>query len=352
MFFPISQGKKLVGATSDENRVITIKICELWQQRTAPSKNCTDVHRVIDKENRVPENGLAKPWITSLEQGLPRNIRGTLYNGGNVLMLLFYTEFMKFTLPVFLTFNQAKEEDLSVSKGARSFPVYYWFKFVVHKETKKTIKYEEYRKLPATEQENYKVIPQMKYYNVFNIDQTDFAGKYPERYERMKKGEQPEDYSDRMIYEALDELVYLQNWYCPIKVQYSDSAYYSPSSDHIVCPQREQFPQGAEFYGTLLHEMAHSTGSPQRLNRTFGCFFGDALYAREELVAELTAALCGAFFGYATAPQENNAAYLKHWLTKLREEPAFLVEILGDVNKAAKMIADKVTEPVNEPAAA
>jgi antirestriction protein ArdC len=232
-----------------------------------------------------------KPWIASLEQGLPRNIRGTLYNGGNVLMLLFYTEFMKFTLPVFLTFNQAKEEDLSISKGARSFPVYYWFKFVVHKETKKTIKYEEYRKLPATEQENYKVIPQMKYYNVFNIDQTDFAGKYPERYERMKKGEQPEDYSDGMIYEALDELVCLQNWYCPIKVQYSDSAYYSPSSDHIVCPQREQFPQGAEYYGTLLHEMAHSTGSPQRLNRTFGSFFGDALYAREELVAELTAAL-------------------------------------------------------------
>ncbi len=267
-------------------------------------------------------------------------------------MLLFYTEFMKFTLPVFLTFNQAKEEDLSVCKGARSFPVYYWFKFVVHKETKKTIKYEEYRKHPATEQENYKVIPQMKYYNVFNIDQTDFAGKYPERYERMKKGEQPEDYSDGMIYEALDELVCLQNWYCPIKVQYSDSAYYSPSSDHIVCPQREQFPQGAEYYGTLLHEMAHSTGSPQRLNRTFGSFFGDALYAREELVAELTAALCGAFFGYAAAPQENNAAYLKHWLTKLKEEPAFLVEILGDVNKAAKMIADKVTEPMNEPAAA
>lgn len=69
--------------------------------------------------------------------------------------------------------------------------------------------------------------------------------------------------------------------------------------------------------------MAHSTGSPQRLNRTFGSFFGDALYAREELVAELTAALCGAFFGYAAAPQENNAAYLKHWLTKLKEEPAF-----------------------------
>ena len=63
-----------------------------------------------------------KPWIASLEQGLPRNIRGTLYNGGNVLMLLFYTEFMKFTLPVFLTFNQAKEEDLSVCKAHARFP--------------------------------------------------------------------------------------------------------------------------------------------------------------------------------------------------------------------------------------
>ena len=205
-------------------------------------------------------------------------------------MLLFYTEFMKFTLPVFLTFNQAKEEDLSVSKGARSFPVYYWFKFVVHKETKKTIKYEEYRKLPATEQENYKVIPQMKYYNVFNIDQTDFAGKYPERYERMKKGEQPEDYSDGMIYEALDELVCLQNWYCPIKVQYSDSAYYSPLPTISFARRgRRQLSRRSGILRHASHEMAHSTGSPQRLNRTFGSFFGDALYAREELVAELTA---------------------------------------------------------------
>ena len=98
--------------------------------------------------------------------------------------------------------------------------------------------------------------------------------------------------------------------------------------------------------------MAHSTGNPQRLNRTFGSFFGDETYAREELVAELTSALCGAFFGIATTPQDNNAAYLKHWLTKLKQEPAFLIDILGDVNKAAKMITERVTEPINEPVAA
>ena len=267
-------------------------------------------------------------------------------------MLLFYTEFMKFTLPVFLTFNQAKAEEVNVNKGARSFPVYYLFKFVVHKENNKSISYEEYCKLSQAEKDEYKVIPQMKYYNVFNLDQTNFAEKYPERFAKMQQAEQPENHSDGIECGMLDELVYMQNWYCPIKVKYSDSAFYVPSTDYIVCPQKEQFPQGAEFYGTLLHEMAHSTGNPQRLNRTFGSKFGDELYAREELVAELTSALCGAFFGIAATPQDNNAAYLKHWLTKLKQEPAFLIDILGDVNKAAKMITERVTEPINEPIAA
>lgn len=293
-----------------------------------------------------------KPWITSLKNGLPRNLRGTVYNGGNILMLLFYAEEMNFTLPVFLTFNQAKAEELTVKKGARSFPVYYWFKFVVHKENRKSITYEDYCKLPKERKDEYKVIPQMKYYNVFNLDQTDFAEKYPDRFAKMQQTEQPENYSDGIGCEMLDELIYMQHWYCPIKIKYSDSAFYVPSKDYIVCPQKEQFPQGTEFYGTLVHEMAHSTGNPQRLNRTFGTRFGDELYAREELVAELTSALCGAFFGLATTPQDNNAAYLKHWLSKLRKEPTFLIDILGDVNKAAKMITERVTEPIDEPIAA
>lgn len=58
-----------------------------------------------------------KPWIASLEQGLPRNIRGTLYNGGNVLMLLFYTEFMKFTLPVFLHLQPSERGRLERQQG-------------------------------------------------------------------------------------------------------------------------------------------------------------------------------------------------------------------------------------------
>ena len=112
----------------------------------------------------------------------------------------------------------------------------------------------------------------MKYYNVFNIEQTNFAEKHPERYERMKKNEQPDNHSDGMMFDALDELVYTQNWYCPIKVKYSDSAFMSRQPTTSFAPKKAVSARGG-IYGTLLHEMAHSTGSPQRLNRTFGNFF-------------------------------------------------------------------------------
>lgn len=81
--------------------------------------------------------------------------------------------------------------------------------------------------------------------------------------------------------------------------------------------------------------MTHSTGVKERLGRSFGIRPGDEKYAREELVAEFTAALCGATLGFATTPRDENAAYLKHWLGALRQEPVYLFDILVDVNRAA-----------------
>jgi antirestriction protein ArdC len=100
----------------------------------------------------------------------------------------------------------------------------------------------------------------------------------------------------------------------------------------------EIFLAGQEFYSTMLHEMAHSTGSKNRLNRLGGSAFGSEDYAKEELVAELTAALIGHSLGFNTRVRENNAAYLSSWLKSLKEEPKFLVSVLSDVSKAAQMI--------------
>ena len=74
--------------------------------------------------------------------------------------------------------------------------------------------------------------------------------------------------------------------------------------------------------------MAHSTGHAERLNRPFGACYRDADYIREELVAELTAALCGAMLGFATTPREESAAYIKDWLAEFHKEPTYLFDIL------------------------
>ena len=205
----------------------------------------------------------------------------------------------KYSAPVFLTFRQAKDEGLNIRKGASAFPVYFWKVYLRHKETREPISSEEYERLTAEQKKCYAAIPVVRYYPVFNIDQTDMPQTQPERYARLTEHRRPEDHSDGLRCEALDRLVERQEWVCPIELKYSAEAFFSPSLDRIVCPLKSQFPEGAAFYGTLLHEMTHSTGVKERLGRSFGIRPGDEKYAREELVAEFTAALCGAAaFGF------------------------------------------------------
>lgn len=283
-----------------------------------------------------------KPWIADLAHGLPRNLRGTPYRGGNILMLLFLSEIAGFRTPVFLTFRQAKEEGLNILKGSRSFPVFFWKLYIRHKETRRKLEAEEYYRLPRERQKEYDVLPVMRFYPVFNIDQTDLQARQPERYVSLTTPPEPKDYSDGMFCKPLDRMLEQDAWLCPIHLRYSDKASYSPSLDRIICPLKEQFPKGDAFYTTLLHEMAHSTGHSDRLGRKLGHGRSTPEYMREELVAELTAALCGAMLGFATTPREASVAYLKDWLEEFHKKPTYLFDILTDVNRAARVITGRL----------
>ena len=283
-----------------------------------------------------------KPWIADLAHGLPRNLRGTHYRGGNILMLLFLSEIAGYRTPLFMTFKQAKEEGLNILKGSGSFPVFFWKLYIRHKETRKKIELAEYYRLPQEQRRQYDVLPVMRYYPVFNIDQTDMQERHPERYSSLTTPTGPKDYSDGLTCEVLDRMLAEQSWLCPILLKSGNRASYSPTLDRIVCPEKRQFPEGAAFYTTLLHEVTHSTGHAERLNRSFGACYGDADYIREELVAELTAALCGAMLGFATTPREESAAYIKDWLAEFHKEPTYLFDILTDVNRSARMISERL----------
>ena len=277
---------------------------------------------MIDKIRQMSAGEWQKPWFTP-RTGLPQNISGRPYNSMNRLMLYMEMDRMGYTLPVFMTFRQLKDENLMVIKGSHALPVTFYDITVKHKTTGEKISFDDYKSLPELQKQEYKVTPFMKHFYVFNIDQTDFKEKYPERYEDMRvrfSGPAVADNVKGNGNPRLDKMIKEQKWLCPIELKVQDRAYYSPSKDRIVLPAPGQFKDMESFQMTALHEMAHSTGHSSRLDRGLHHPFGTCGYAREEIIAEFTAAVTGRDLGIAVTPRKENAQYLKSWLSNLKED--------------------------------
>ncbi len=282
-----------------------------------------------------------KPWLpVKRKDYLPRNITGRHYSGGNTLMLLIYSMYYDFRTPVFLTFLQADKLGVRINKGAQSFPVYHIARMYYNPQRQERISIEKYEELPDTEKGNCHVIMTPKCYDVFNLDQTGYSEKYPAEWSELLSRHEiscPQENTGNYSNGLLDAVITGQSWVCPIEERLSDRAYYSPSQDHIVLPCKMQFPDSKSFYSTALHEMAHSTGHESRLERIRkGVRKGTADYAKEELVAELSAALMGFYLGIETAIREDHASYLKNWLAALHQENTFLMDVLTDVVQAVR----------------
>lgn len=311
---------------------------------------------MIEKMTALKNQDWEKGWINGLGCGLPQNYTGRTYNASNSFMLDLLSVAEGYSMPVFMTFKQAVDNKLKINAGSNSFPVVYW-DLIIKDENGNKLSKEDYNKLSLGDKLNCKTIPFLKYYNVFNIDQTNFKEVYPEKYETLKEKFKVPEIKDAIgMYtnNALDSLIEKQSWYCPIQTdKLSNKASYSPSKDVIVVPTKAQFNKheakediyrdGMEYYSTLLHEMAHSTKGKDRLQREGGKF-GDRKYAKEELVAELTAALIGTTMGFDSKITDNSAKYLDNWISVLKEEPKFIISVMSDVNKAADMILDKIDE--------
>ena len=125
-----------------------------------------------------------------------------------------------------------------------------------------------------------------------------------------------------------------------------DRAYYSPATDAIRMPLREAFPSAVEYYGTLFHEIAHSTGHDSRLARKFGESFGSDPYAREELTAEIAAAMLTVTAGLPVDTLPNSAAYLRGWADRLEDDPRILVTAANAAERAAEYVAERVPDRV------
>ena len=295
-----------------------------------------------------------KEWFTTSFNDLPRNIGGRAYSASNAFMLGLLSQAVGYQTPVFMTFKQAHDYGAMIKKGEKSFPVIYW-NLSIKDETGKKVETSVYNNMSRNEQAKCTVVPFLKFYRVFNVDQTTLAEVKPELYARLVQRYKTQALSDTngmYVNPAIDRMVENNGWVCPIRPVQGNSAFYRPTDDFIQVPVKAQFKVsgdadavylgGQSYYSTMLHEMAHSTGHASRLNRLESTRFGDAKYAKEELVAELSSALTGMTMGFRTEITDNNAAYLDSWISALREEPKFIVSVMADVDKASKMIFEHI----------
>lgn len=316
-----------------------------------------------------------KPWFTEGSMKWPKNMNGREYNGMNALMLMLQCEKNGYKIPVFCTFdrvaalnfdkdkqgarkpmvneNGEKLPLVSINKGEKSFPVFITTFTCIDKDSHEKIKYDDYKQMSNEEKKNIAVYPNLQIYNVFNVGQTNLKEARPELYAKLEEankvatGETKGD--GKMIdFPAVDAMIEKNGWVCPIYPKHQDNAYFSISKDEIVVPEKSQFINGESFYSNLFHEMTHSTGTEERLNRfKQGNGFGSAEYSREELVAELSAALIASRYGMEKNVKEDSCAYLKSWLGSLKESPEFLKTTLLDVKRASSMITQRI-DTINE----
>ena len=313
---------------------------------------------MIERMEAMKSEDWKKGWIAgNTVGGLPQNVTGRNYSGSNSFFLELNTALKGYKTPVYLTFIQARDLKAHILQGEKSMPVLYW-DVVVHDRNGRKVDYDDFKQMPKDQQSMMNVIPFLRAYSVFNLEQTNLPEVNPNKYQSLlKRFAFPEirDTNGMFSNAALDKMFERQSWICPIHCDKpSGSAFYRPSSDEIVLPMKAQFNKGnsneeiykdgMEFYSTALHEMAHSTGTVQRLNRLSGDKFGDPKYAKEELVAELTSAMIGNSMGFDKRILNNNAAYLDNWIGALKENSKFIVSVMADVNKAANMVLEKIDE--------
>jgi antirestriction protein ArdC len=264
------------------------------------------------------------PWRRPWSAELPCNlVSGKVYRGLNTFLLGSQGYASKY----WLTFNQANKIGGHIRKGEHSSLVTFWR--IGQEKIVRTADGTDKKQTPFL----------LRYYSVFNVCQTEGIA------EKLGLGKSAPVVPS---IEACEAIVAAMP-HAPARCQ-SDRAWYKPSTDTVGMPAKELFGKSEEYYSTLFHELTHSTGHASRIGRE-GIehlnTFGSESYSKEELVAEMGAAMLCGVTGIAPAVIENSAAYLKNWLERLKADSKLLVSAASAAQKAADYILGK-QEPIHD----
>ena len=277
-----------------------------------------DIYQIItDRFVAQLERGTVpwqRPWIS------PQNMASQKpYHGVNIFTLACEER----ESPFWLTYRQASELGGNVKPGEKSTPVVYW-QMLERQDKNGTVM--------LNSNGRPEVMPFIRWSNVFNIEQTQGI-------------QQPELSIETVQQPALDKAKAILDSanFCQIKKNgQNDRAVYCPATDTIEIPSVKRFPNKADWFHTIFHELGHSTGSADRLNRegiAEKIEPGSEKYAKEELIAELCASFLSNEAGTLGDVQfKNSSSYLKSWITRLQNNPKVIVMACAAAQKACRFV--------------
>jgi antirestriction protein ArdC len=283
----------------------------------APTKTNkkTQIEELIERMETTGTLPWVKTWKCKANNGttMPVNhISNKGYRGGNRWSLVLQQLVNGYSSNRWLTFNQARELGLMVTKGSKGTMITHYTTYI--KEMEDGDDKVEHRKSLRT-------------FTVFNLDQTNYVAPVVEtESEAINLTKQEQELAAVLRRYVRREDIYLG---------YGNPSY-NMVDDLINMPHIEEFVPREEYHSTLAHECVHSTGIAKRLNR-YDTSYTHEKYSVEELVAELaTIILCSEYGIDATIP--NSEAYLQSWLKAIKQSPKFLTTVFGDAEKAVDYI--------------
>ena len=277
---------------------------------------------VTDQIIQMLEAGTApwqKPWKAG-SLAMPFNpMTENAYRGGNAIHLMATGLQNGYEDPRWLTYKQAIGNGWQVRKGEKGTQIEYW-EYPKHQTTDV-----ERTDTPAEKVTDRGQRPIHRVYTVFNGQQLDGIPAY-----------QPKERPEWEVIQGAEQI--LENSGATILHDRNDEAFYSRVNDRIHIPPKTAFPKPADYYGTVLHEMGHWSGHPERLDRqtlTSSYRFGDTNYAKEELRAELTSVFLAAERGIPH-DRERHAAYVGSWIQGLKDDKNEIFRAAQDASRAAE----------------
>jgi antirestriction protein ArdC len=289
---------------------------------------------VTDRIINMLENGVApwqKPWNPAdASLDMPINpTTGKAYRGGNAVHLMATGLLRGYGDPRWMTYRQAAGLAWQVRKGEKGTQIEFWEVNAARHTRSEPIRSDEGDgHQPADERDEGRSTRLIhRVYTVFNAKQIEGIPELTAK--------------QRTVCEVVEVAEHiLNNCGATILHDQANRAFYHRASDSIHLPPKQAFHHAAGYYGTALHELAHWTGHPSRLDRatlneTYR--FGDVSYAKEELRAELASVFLAAELGIPHDPGQH-AAYVTSWISVLKQDKNEIFRAAHDASRAADFL--------------